>query len=69
MNNCKHEGVIYTSNILKCWCNNNKFHSNGETCCDKYMVEGDELTCLKCGNIFTVFCDDGICSLYRYSNG
>lgn len=66
MNNCKHKGVIYVSEVFKCRCNNNKFHSNGETCCDDYMVEDDELTCLKCDTIFTVSCDDGVCHIWSY---
>lgn len=68
MNNCKHQGVIYTSEVFKCHCNSSKFHSNGATCCDDYMVEDDELTCLQCGEIFVVHCDDGFCELLYWKD-
>lgn len=59
---------MYVSKVFKCNCGSNDFSSNGNTCSDDYMVEDDELTCIKCGNIFTVFCDDGVCSMWRFSN-
>lgn len=61
------ENVIYRSRAFKCRCNNNTFTSSGETSSDEYMVEDDELTCTKCGNVYVVYCDDGACCLYRWS--
>jgi hypothetical protein len=54
---------IYISKIFNCRCGNNTFTSSGFTISDKYMVEDDELTCNECGDLYTVYCDDGSCSL------